>query len=166
MANVSVEFFKVGNLDMIRKVVAGAYGEENIRKVRPEDTEEWPVEWSNYQGNMPQDPGGTPLIDVPGMTGRAAMGMRLLNIHNAEMLAEASDLVLQGTLGGLALRKSAQVLMEVKREREAAQAANAQLDGMRGEIAALKARLLVQESGVERRGPGRPRKDEAHAVQE
>lgn len=159
MADVTVDFFRQGSRNMIRQVMAGSHGGENVRKVRPEDVDRWPVEWAQYQGMDVSIHDGTPLEDVPGMSARLALGFRLMSIRNAEALAETSDAVIQNVLGGLGMRNAAQLLVESNRHKEAWQRDRKEMNDLKAQIAELKA----QQSQPERRGPGRPRKEEAGA---
>lgn len=166
MSDLTIRFFRDGERDMIHQIMAGSHGGENIRKIRAEDIEKWPVEWADYQGLAREPDEGTPLIDVPGMTTHLSLHFRLINIVNAEQLAETSDSVIQGVLGGLALRKAAKMLIERNREAEAHERSTKELREMRAEMAALREQVAMKSMADEpRRGPGRPRKAEESVVE-
>lgn len=144
---------------MIHQIMAGALGGENIRKVRAEDIMEWPAQWADYQGLEPMPIEGTRLEDVPGMTEHFVLHLRLIHIQTAEQLAETSDAVIQSVLGGQGMRNAARLLVEKNREAEAAERSMKEVRALRAEIESLRS----QVQPTERRGPGRPRKDDMPA---
>lgn len=127
--SVRAKFFKDGERDLVEIKIAGQE-DTVIEKVNPQHLADYPREWEAYQRNEKDvDYGGTPLTEVPGMSEQAAVGYKLKGIHNAEMLAEASDGVISRLgMGALAFRKSAQNLVDANKHRKAAPAPKATAD--------------------------------------
>ncbi len=111
---------------------------------------------------------GTPLKDLLGMTPATAMNLKARGINTIEMLADAVDGAGQDIMGFWALRERAQKHMEHRKE----QAPFVRLDAIEAKYEAenadlkrqldeLKALLSAGGDIVPKRGPGRPRKDEA-----
>lgn len=140
MTNVRAKFFRDADRDMVELKIVG---DPNtlFQKVAPEHLRRFPQEWAAYEaGKETVDYGGTPLTDVPGVDRNLATAFALKNVHNAEMLAALSDAAaLSLGMNGQTMRKSAQLLIKAN------------------EADKLTAML------AEKRGPGRPRKDDEAA---
>ena len=107
-----------------------------IRMVGPKDLDEWPSEWSAYQGGKSHiDVGGTLLTEVPGITRDTATALRLKGVRNVEELAALDDAACKSLgMQGLAWRRAASLILKEK-----------ELDELKADREA-------------RRGPGRPPK--------
>lgn len=129
-------------------------GKNDITQVvNPSHIQRWPRLWKAYQQGRDNDPQtGTPLRDVPGMDQAMALVYRLRGIHNAEALARAEDTMLESIgMGGLAMRRNAQLLLRANEADElkaklAAQTAPADLPAVTdADIAAAAHAARVQE---------------------
>lgn len=133
-------FFRddVANRDMVQVDMVGEHS-NIIRKVRPADVEAWPLEWKAYRDKTP-DPvvEGTPLTDVPGVDRVFAGKLRFAGVRVAEELADLTDGQCNNIGFGVITARDVAKLMI---------AANGRKDR--------------KASEPERRGPGRPRKDES-----
>lgn len=139
-----VHFFHDGTRHMAEVTSVTDDKATNIKKVTPEIIAQFPKDWEAYEKGLEAiDPGGTPLEDVPGLDRTAIMGLRLKGIRNADELAALSDSMLQQMgLGFLAWGRAARNLVKLKE---------------------LEAMQAVMEEAKAKRGPGRPRKEEAVA---
>lgn len=122
--------------DMIEVAVVGEDKYCTVhRKVRPADVEAYPSEWRAYRDKAPEMVvEGTPLTDVPGIDRVFAEKLKFAGVRVAEELADLSDGQCSSIgFGTLNARQVAKLLI----------AANGRRDRT-----------------AEKRGPGRPRKDE------
>ncbi len=120
-----------------------------------------------FKAGLGAETTGTPLKDLIGMTPATIMNLRARGIHTIEMLADMPDGAGHDMMGFWELRDKAKAHM-AKREKDAPMV---KMDAMEAahkqEVASLRRQLeelaaLVNEPA--KRGPGRPRKDEAEAA--
>ena len=137
-----VNFFYDGSRHMAEITSVTDDKATNIKKVTPEVIAQFPKDWEAYEKGLEAiDVGGTPLDEVPGLDRNSIMGLRLKGIRNAEELASLTDTMLQQMgLGFLAWGRAARNLVKLKE---------------------LEAMQAVMEEAKAKRGPGRPRKDDA-----
>lgn len=137
-SNLRPEFYKDEDTGRTMIRVANLASKDvYVAKAQPEHFRQFPVAFEAFEkGGAEIDVGGTPLIDVPGISKDITRGYRLKGVRNAEELAALSDAACsQMGTGVLAARKAAQLLLKANQ----ADALQAQLDA--------------------RRGPGRPPKE-------
>jgi len=66
-------------------------GDETVRRIEPQDIQEYPQEYKAFQvGNEPVD-SGTPLVQWPPIPGTAVRELQHMGFKTVEQLAEAND---------------------------------------------------------------------------
>lgn len=138
----------------------------------------WPLQWAHYQNNQTgrEDAGlaGTLLREWPLLTAAQAKELEHWRFYTVEQVANASDLQLQsvGMLAGmspLTFRDKARAFLAtakdtavVQQQAEELAQARAREKAMQESMAELMRKVEELTSQVEgKRGPGRPRKEEA-----
>lgn len=141
MKNVNAKFFRDGEKNMVELSVV-ASKDTIIKKVTAEHVEAFPKEWEAYSNGAELiDHGGTPLTEVPGITGSVATNYKLNGIHNAEMLADIPDIACRNLgMGALEARRSAKNLIDAKK----AKASATENDALKARIVALEAAAKPQ----------------------
>lgn len=136
-----VHFFFDGSKHMAEVTSVTDDKATNIKKVTPDLIKQFPREWEAYEKGLETiDVGGIPLDEVPGLDRNAVMGLRLKGVRNAEELAALSDSMLQQMgMGFLGWGRAARNLVKLKE---------------------LEAMTAVMDEVKQKRGPGRPRKDD------
>jgi hypothetical protein len=143
----------------------------HFQPAKDSDKQRFPRAWAAFQERDSKPTQGLPIEAWPQITRAQAMTLRAMHIHTVESLAEVHD----GNVGvmgqqGLELRAKARAFVAQAKDTAASSAfaaenerLNSELAESRRQIAALATRLENIERGEPRRGPGRPRKEEAAA---
>lgn len=131
----------------------------------PPDSVRWPAQWAAYQQGQKAVMHGTPLSEWAKLNKQQVQEFNAFNLWTVEQLAEVSDVALDGLgHGGRSLRDAAIAFLHqandasfvTKLEEKHAEA----MAEMQRQIAELRASVQGAEDEP-RRGPGRPRKEEA-----
>lgn len=108
---------------------------------------------------------GMPIGEWPQITRAQAMTFRAANIHTVEALAAVHDGNID-KIGSNArdLRTKAQAFLAVAKDSAAAQKLATENQHLRDQMAAMQEQINTLAKALEKRGPGRPRKDEQEAA--
>jgi hypothetical protein len=121
----------------------------------------------HYRAGTEAEALGTPLRDIPGMSPGMVQNMKARGIHTAEALASVTDGATSGVMGMWEWREKARKLIEAREKDAPFKQIAAQLEERDATIASLQRQLSELAAAVnapEKRGPGRPRKDQAEAA--
>lgn len=134
------------------------------------DAKKWPRQWQAYQMStgkaaVPEDVPGWKLEDWPDLNAEQVRQLKFLRFYTVEQIAAANDAQVQGIgMGGEGLKRQARKALEARN----AVTANSEIAKRDAEIAELRAKLdrvlEMLPQPEEKRGPGRPRKDEPQAA--
>jgi hypothetical protein len=156
-------------VDFIRKVAAGDPNNIIERPARKSDQYEFPQQWAAYKNNQQYRPeSGTPIEDWPRIDMATAAKLKALEFHTVEQVAEASDAQIQRIgMGAYELRNKAIAFIKQAKDSAYAQKQADELAIREQRILDLEAtiqrqaaRLELLEEQQEKRGPGRPRKEQ------
>lgn len=127
------------NCDMVEVTSITDTKSTVIKKVTPEVVAQFQKEWDAYKAGRPSDDiGGTPLTEVPGLERNAILMLSLKGIRNAEELAGLTDSMAQQLgMGVLNMSRTARLLINSKKYE------------------------ALDDATTPKRGPGRPRKEDA-----
>ena len=108
---------------------------------------------------------GMPIEHWPQITRAQAMTFRAANIHTVEALASVHD----GNIDkigshGRDLRAKAQAFLAVAKDSAAAQKIAVENQQLKDQLAEMQKQINTLAKALEKRGPGRPRKDEQVAA--
>lgn len=150
--------------DIIREVLMGDDGEPLPGDGSfPTFPERFPKQWQQFRNKQEQTHSGTPLEMWPGLTKIQVLELKGAKIHTVEQLGSLPDSTLQniGMMDARGLRDKAKAYMD--KAEDGAQSAmlmqvveqnRIDMEMMRAQLAELSAER------TEKRGPGRPRKEE------
>ena len=137
-----------------------------VRPVKEEDKSRWPRAWDSFEqamamGEREGKTGGTPLEVCNFLTPARIATLRHLSVYNVEQLAAVPDgLVDKLGMDGRELQEKAKKFLTPASERE--QNATTEIHTLKQRVAELESELRqLQKQEAPKRGPGRPRKDEA-----
>lgn len=129
----------------------------------PTDPERFPRQWQQFQNKQEQTHSGTPLEQWPPLTKGQVLELKGAKIHSVEQLGSLPDSTLQnlGMMDARRLRDMAKSFMDKAHEGAALSQALSTIEQQRVDLEALKAQFaqLSEERSTEKRGPGRPRKE-------
>lgn len=144
-------------------------GDKTKRTYRPAtdaDKRRFPLQWAAFEKGEKAIEDGTPIMQWNYLSKSQALELKHMGFWTVEMLANASDTQLGDLIGGMTLRKQAQVFLESTKgdsKYTSLVAENEQLksklEAQDSVIETLKTRLDSLED-TEARKPGRPRKQE------
>ena len=167
------------DVDYVRIFVPGDANTIIETPVRDDHKARFPVQWAHYQNKHGGDAKeiGTPISQWPRISPAQAEELRALKFYTVESIANASDANIQriGMVGGMqpyAFRDAAMRFLQVATDDAAASKAAQEAAEANARAAALEQRLRELEAKLEakaqepaepaeKRGPGRPRKQEA-----
>ena len=131
----------------------------------PTFPERFPRQWEQFLNKQEQTGDGTPLEQWPPLTKSQVLELKGAKIFSVEQLGSLPDSYLQnlGMMDARRLRDNAKAFMENASGGAALTQALSTIEQQRIDIEALKAQFLqlAEEKAAEKRGPGRPRKEEA-----
>ena len=126
--------------------------------------ERFPRQWQQFLNKQEQTHYGTPLEMWPGLTKIQVLELKGAKIHTVEQLGSLPDSTLQniGMMDARNLRDRAKAYMDNAENGAALSSALSTIEQQRTDIEALKAQFaqLAHDRSEEKRGPGRPRKEE------
>jgi len=130
------------------------------------DPERFPRQWDVFQKQKAEVHEGTPIEQWPQVSRSTALNLKGVNVHTVEHLAAVSDTVLHNLgHGGRELRDKAIAWLKAASDSAALMAAQEKQKQLEDDNAALKQQVAdlarKLDALAEKRGPGRPRKDEA-----
>lgn len=130
----------------------------------------FPRQWAHFEATQTEasDMNGTPVESWAAISRAQAEELRAMKFRTVEQLASASDMQLQTIgMGGFGLRTKARAFLEQAKdsalvERQAAELArrDEEIERLKTQMAQIAAQVSAQ---AEKRGPGRPRKEERAA---
>lgn len=124
----------------------------------PSDPERFPRQWQAFQQGVKAVQSGFPLTEWPGMTASHVRELNAVNIFTVEQLAAVPDSALDGIgHGGRHLRDKAKAHLETMAD-------EAITTRLASQNADLQRQLDELKASIEKRGPGRPKKEENDAV--
>jgi len=122
----------------------------------------WPAQYAGFKNQQHQPQEGTPIDQWPPLTKSQVLMFKAANVHTVEQLANVSD----GNLGNLGmgardLREKAIAYLKNAEGSAPTLALQQQLNDAIKQIEALKNQLsgFEEQGAVERKKPGRPRKE-------
>lgn len=132
----------------------------------PTDPERFPRQWQQFQNEEEQTSSGLPLEMWAPLSKAQVLELKGAKIFSVEELASIPDSILQniGMMDARRLRDLAHAFVNKGNEGAELSKALSTIENQRADIEALKAQFaqLAEERATEKRGPGRPRKDENH----
>lgn len=130
----------------------------------PSFPERFPRQWQQFCNKQEQTASGTPLEQWPPLTKSQVLELKGAKIFSVEQLGSLPDSFLQnlGMMDARRLRDNAKAFMEGATDGAALTQALSTIEQQRVDIEALKAQFaqLAEERSEQKRGPGRPRKEE------
>ena len=123
----------------------------------------YPVEYARFKNNEAEKVIGTPLAEWSAMPRSLVKEFEYLNVRTLEQLAALSDTAKQAFgMGALEWQRKAQVVIDAAKDSAAALKATSENEALKREITDLKRQIAeIGSAQVERRGPGRPPKQDA-----
>lgn len=129
-------------------------------KIKPEYAAKYAEQIKLYKAGVGSEATGTPLRDLIGMTPATIMNLKTRGIHTVEMLADMPDGAGGEMMGFWDFREKARKHIEL-REKNAPMVRMEAIEARhKAEVDALKQQLADLTAAVNKRGPGRPRKEE------
>lgn len=126
----------------------------------PSDPHRFPAQWNAFKQGVAAVQSGTPLAEWPLITAQQVKELNAANIYTVEALAAVSDAALDGLgHGGRSLRDQAKARVEAANSEAPIAKMAAQNADLQRQLDELRASL----NSPEKRGPGRPRKEEDNA---
>lgn len=135
----------------------------------PPDPERFPGQWVSFQNKQVQVQTGTPLEQWPILKKSQVEEFKAQRVYTVEQLAQLPDTVLHNFgMGGRGMRDQAIVFMNKAEEGKALSAANSRIEQLENQIEALTNQMKNLSDAkpadeAVKRGPGRPRKEQANA---
>jgi hypothetical protein len=147
------------DVEFVRIITPGNMRSIPEEPVADEHRARWPRQYDAFKRGMDDPTEGTPLSQVAFITPAQVRMLAALNVKTVENLANVGDGELQNLpLGGRDLRQKAQAFLEnaqtnapLERERAAREAAEAEVNRLKGQLADLADRL----EALENKGAGR-----------
>lgn len=129
------------------------------------DPERFSRQWDVFQKQKAEVHEGTPIEQWPQVSRSTALNLKGVNVHTVEHLAAVSDTLLHNLgHGGRELRDKAIAWLKAAQDSAALMASEGRQKQLEDDNALLKQQVAdlakKLESLAEKRGPGRPRKDE------
>lgn len=126
----------------------------------PSDPHRFPRQWEAFQANQSQSQSGTPLEMVPWLTVEQVWDLKAQHIQTVEQLANLPDSGIGG-MGWRDLRDRAQKFVAASTgDHAVVSQLEAENKNMKTDMEAMKAQLAEMSAMLmEKRGPGRPRKE-------
>lgn len=130
----------------------------------PSDPDRFPKHWEAFQRQAEQAQSGTQLEVMPWLTKSQVFELKAQRVHTVEALANIPDSALNIS-GGRGLRDKAQKYLATAEAGAREAALEARNKTLEGDIEALKLQFAAFATAQatpeqQRRGPGRPRKEE------
>lgn len=91
------------------------------RPVTDEDKQRFAAKWERFLANMEQSPEGTPVEQWPQLTISQVYEFKALGVATVEQLAGMSDVNAMKFMGGMELRRRAEVFLKVAKDTAEAQ---------------------------------------------
>ncbi len=113
-----------------------------------------------YKAGVGSEATGTPLRDLIGMTPATIMNLKTRGVHTVEMLADMPDGAGSELMGFWEFREKAKKHLELREKNAPMVRMEAIEEKHKAEVDNLKQQLADLTALVNKRGPGRPRKDE------
>lgn len=147
----------------IEFVTPGILDHTFARPVLPHDADMYPQEWARYQNSVKAEESAVGWrVENWNALDRIQMEhLKSLQFHTVEQIAEASDSQLMRIMGGMQWRTRAQAALASRNDSVAAEKMAAQNQALMDRLAEMESKMAAMQA--EKRGPGRPRKDEAAA---
>lgn len=141
-------------------------GDKNTHSLRfstDKDRKRFPRAYAAFKERATVPIQGMPIEEWPQITRAQALTLKAMHIHTVESLAEVHDGHID-KLGqnGRELRVKAKAFLEQAKDTAAAQKIAAENQQLRDELAELRQQFA--RFSTEKRGPGRPRKEESEAA--
>ena len=146
----------------------------------PADTIRFRAQWEAFQSSHEQTQIGVPLEQWAGIGKSRVLEMKAMKIHTVEQLAELPDSIMQTLgMGARELRTAAKSYLDSAFKNAEVAKMQAENDGLKNEMEVMRrqiAELASLQNGVtatpppvramdlEKRGPGRPRKEQTDDV--
>lgn len=147
-----------GKSDILRPVRLEQFGDV------PPDNERFPRQWAAFQNQQEQSQTGTPIEQWPPLNKSQCLELKASRIFTVEQLSALSDTGFAGVhvMDIRKYRDMAIKYLDNAKGGSAVTSLEAENAKLRGDVEALKAQFaeLAAEHKEEKRGPGRPRKDQ------
>lgn len=158
--------------DFVEMYVPGNRGAIHSEQVTTEHQRRWPREWDAYKQGKEAPVTGTRIEELPGIGNSLVLMLKSQHIHTIEDLANVADGDLSNVgsgMGGLMYRDKARIWLKNATEGQPlseaiarAVRAEAEVERLGATVADLASKFdAMERAQVEKRGPGRPRKDPA-----
>lgn len=135
------------------------------RIVEPDDKTKFALEYAAFKNHEKKAVVGTPLSEWAPMSRSLVKEFEYLHIHTVEHLADMSDTAKQAFgPGALQWCEKAKAFLASAKDSAAGQKYAADNAALRNEIAELKRQISEISAQAEKRGPGRPRKEQEEAA--
>lgn len=168
---VMVKIYTPGDKTKVVDRLARITQEEAAALGIPPDSVRWPAQWAAYQQGHKAIQEGLPLSEWAKLNKQQVQDFNALNIYTVEQLSEVSDTALNGLgHGGRAIRDAAISFLAQAKDASFMSKLEAkhqqEMEEMQRQIAELRASVMntppeAQGDEPAKRGPGRPRREEA-----
>jgi hypothetical protein len=153
------------DVEFCKKAVPGNRQSVMLQPATEQDKQRFPKAYAAFKERGAKPTVGLPVEEWPLVTRSQAMTLRAMHIHTVESLAEVSEGNV-GSLGQGGRELIAKAKAYVKQASDGAALAQmaAERQDLLDTIAGLKAQMADLASRVDKRGPGRPRKEDSEAA--
>lgn len=140
-----------------------------IRESTQNDRERFPEEYAAFKKGESMRPVGTPISEWPLLRPSQIKALEFLNVFTVEQLADLDDLAKQRYgMGANEIVTAAKAYVAKAKDNAVPQALALENERMKGEIERMKEQMakmgeMIQMQEPEKRGPGRPPKQQAAA---
>jgi hypothetical protein len=163
---IMVKIYTPGDKTKVVDRLARLTPEETSALGIPADSARWPAQWAAYKQGQKAIQEGMPLTEWAKLNKQQVQEFNALNIYTVEQLSEVSDTALNGLgHGGRALRDAAIAFLDQAKDASFVNKLEAkhaeEMAEMQRQIAELRASISPEGEEPVKRGPGRPRREEA-----
>lgn len=145
--------------------VPGDKNTHSLRFATDKDRQRFPRAYAAFKERATVPIQGMPIEEWPQITRAQALTLKAMHIHTVESLAEVHDGHID-KLGqnGRELRVKAKAFLEQAKDTAAAQKIAAENQRLTDQMVEMQRQITELSAALSKRGPGRPRKDEAEAA--
>jgi hypothetical protein len=152
------------DVEFIKIMIPGDKNFAPEREATKQDKDRFPLEYARFKNGIKEEEQaiGTPLKAWPAMSRSMAKDFGSFNVHTVEQLAGMSDTAMQAFgMGAREWALKAKAFLDVAGNTAAAQKYAVENETLKREMAELRGELAALSATVEKRGPGRPRRENA-----
>jgi hypothetical protein len=150
--------------EFIKIMIPGDKNTVHEREATEQDRDKFPLEYARFKNGMKEEMQavGTPLKQWPAMSRSLVKDFAHFNVHTVEQLASMSDTAMQAFgMGAREYSTKAKAFLALAENSAAAEKYAVENEELKQRIAGMEKQFAELSATVEKRGPGRPRKEEA-----